>query len=134
MGFFADGKAVYQRCASCHLAGGEGIPAVFPPLKDRMRSISISSEGRAFMIMTVSSGLMGNISVEGMPYMGVMPAQNLSALEAADVLNYVSFSLVSSESNEVQLFTEREVQAVREEHPGANGQSVAAMRNKVIGI
>ncbi len=133
-GVMADGKAVYQRCASCHLAAGEGIPAVFPPLKDRMRAISQSVEGRAYMIMAVSSGLMGSINIQGTSYMGVMPAQNLSANEVAEVLNYVSFSLVSTASEQVKPFTEQEVQAIRDEYPGANGQSVAMMRKIVNGI
>lgn len=130
-GVFADGKTIYQRCASCHLADGAGIPAVFPPLKDRAQSFSASKAGRVFLIMTVTGGLMGSIDVEGSSYMGVMPAQNLSSAETADVLNYVSYSLVSNKPDKVNLFTEQEVTAVRADNPGANGHSVAALRKQV---
>ena len=84
------GAASYQRCAACHLPTGDGIPGAFPPLKGRIASIASSEEGRSYLIAVVQAGLMGSITVNGTPYMGVMPAQGASydAEGISDVLNY----------------------------------------------
>lgn len=80
----------FQRCAVCHLATGEGIPGAFPPLKGRIADIAASPEGRNYLIAVVNTGLMGNITIDGIPYMGVMPAQGPShdANAIRDALNY----------------------------------------------
>lgn len=84
------GEAGFQRCAACHLPGGEGIPGAFPPLKGRIANIAASQEGRAYLVGVVQAGLMGAITVDDIPYMGVMPAQGASydASGISEVLNY----------------------------------------------
>jgi nitrite reductase (NO-forming) len=81
------GEAVYSaNCQSCHMAGGEGVAGVFPPLaksdflmQDQKRSIG-----------TVLHGLAGEITVNGEKYNMEMPAQgSLSDQQVADVLNYI---------------------------------------------
>lgn len=80
----------FQRCAACHLATGEGVPGAFPPLKGRVAHIAASPEGRAYLIAVVNAGLMGSITIGGVPYLGVMPAQgpSLDAKSIRDALNY----------------------------------------------
>jgi len=80
----------YQRCAACHLATGEGVPGAFPPLKGRIARIAASPEGRAYLIAVVNAGLMGDITIGGIRYMGVMPAQGpgLDAQAIRDALNH----------------------------------------------
>jgi len=80
----------FQRCAVCHLATGEGVPGAFPPLRGRIADIAASPEGRNYLIAVVNTGLMGSITIGGIPYMGVMPAQGPShdAKSIRDALNY----------------------------------------------
>ncbi|MDP2313596.1 MAG: cytochrome c [Pseudomonadota bacterium] len=64
------GADIYtQRCASCHQAGGEGLPGVFPPL---VGSEWVAGDP-AILVRIVLDGLGGPITVGGQPYDGVMP-------------------------------------------------------------
>jgi len=80
------GKIVFtSTCVACHLANGEGIPNVFPPLaksdylnKDKNRAIQ-----------TVIKGLSGEVTVNGKKYNGVMPPQTLNEKQISAVLTYV---------------------------------------------
>lgn len=79
------GAMVYtQVCQACHQANGEGIPGAFPPLAkaDYLKNVGAS-------IHAVIKGLQGEITVNGVKYNGVMPAQNLSNEEVANVMTYV---------------------------------------------
>ena len=78
-------QVLMQTCFACHQANGQGIPGAFPPLAssdflnaDVVRAIGI-----------VKHGLNGEVTVNGTPFNSVMPAQNLSDEEIADVLTYV---------------------------------------------
>jgi len=81
------GKKVFLSvCFACHMANGEGLPGIFPPLAgsdfikaDKERAIRIPIKG-----------LSGPIVVNGKPYNNVMPPQTqLSDSQVADVLTYV---------------------------------------------
>jgi nitrite reductase (NO-forming) len=82
----ARGKGIYDgTCTVCHMAEGQGLPGVFPPLaksdylmKDLDRSIK-----------AMVDGLTGEIEVNGTKYNGVMPASGLDDKDIADVLNYI---------------------------------------------
>ncbi len=82
----ADGKVIYGRtCFACHQNEGQGIPNVFPPLaksdylnKDVNKAIDV-----------VIKGLSGEVTVNGKKYNSVMPSQNLTDQEVADVLSYI---------------------------------------------
>lgn len=79
------GNALYQaNCTSCHMATGEGIPSVYPPLAE---STNIKDE--AYVINGVKNGINGAITVNGIAYNSMMPGVSLSDKEIADVLNYV---------------------------------------------
>jgi nitrite reductase (NO-forming) len=80
------GKKVYlSSCFACHMAGGDGLPNVFPPLahSDYLKA----DPDRA--IKSVIKGLSGPIVVNGKTYNNMMPPQDLSDDQAADVLTYV---------------------------------------------
>lgn len=80
------GKKVFlTSCFACHMANGEGLPNVFPPLakSDYLQA----DKDRA--IKTVIKGLTGPITVNGKPYNNMMPPQEVSDDQAADVLTYV---------------------------------------------
>jgi len=80
------GALVYRaKCLTCHMANGKGVPNVYPPLAksdylltDRVRAIRQAIYGAE-----------GEMVVNGQTYNNIMPAQDLSDQEAADVLNYI---------------------------------------------
>ncbi|WZL89232.1 cytochrome c [Salinimicrobium sp. 3283s] len=101
------GAQVYNNfCASCHLSGGEGIKAVFPPLQNS----NWIKEKQEESIHAIKFGLRGPIKVNGEKYDNLMPALGLSDREIADVMNYINNSWGNSVSNEV---TEEEVAAIK---------------------
>ena len=80
------GKKVYlSSCFACHMANGEGLPNVFPPLanSDYLKA----DKDRA--IKVVLKGMTGPVTVNGKTYNNMMPPQDLSDDQAADVLTYV---------------------------------------------
>lgn len=79
------GATIYNNfCATCHLAGGEGIPNVFPPIKGS----DWLTEKRTETIRAVKHGLQGPITVSGVKYDNLMPDLGLTDKEVADVINY----------------------------------------------
>ncbi len=84
------GKEVYTaQCMSCHMANGEGLTGVYPPLagsdhltKNQDKSIKI-----------LLTGQNEEITVNGIKYSVPMAAMNsLTDQQIADVLNYVGRS------------------------------------------
>lgn len=83
----SSGAGLYNNfCASCHLAGGEGIKGVFPPLKDSDWLKNNQKES----IHAIKFGLKGPIKVNGIEYDNLMPALGLSDQEIADIMNYIN--------------------------------------------
>ncbi|MDG1023126.1 MAG: cytochrome c [Flavobacteriaceae bacterium] len=80
------GAEIYQDfCVQCHLANGEGVSGVFPPLRASdylLNNIDLSIAGIKF-------GLKGKIVVNDEEYDGVMINQGLDEEEIADVMNYI---------------------------------------------
>ncbi len=80
------GKKVYlSSCFACHMANGEGLPNVFPPLAKS--DFLLADKDRA--IKTVIRGLNGPIRVNDKPYNNMMPPQELSDDQTADVVTYI---------------------------------------------
>jgi nitrite reductase (NO-forming) len=80
------GKAVFgTTCFACHQSEGQGIPHAFPPLA---KSDFLNADPKR-AIHTVIRGLSGEITVNGSKINSVMPSQNLTDDEIADVLTYV---------------------------------------------
>ena len=80
------GKKVFlSTCFACHMATGEGLPGVFPPLAKS--DFLAADKDRA--IKAVIKGLSGPIVVNGKPYNNMMPPVDVSDDQAADVLTYV---------------------------------------------
>lgn len=99
------GKNIYmQNCAACHQPDGKGITGAFPPLAkadffnaDWKRAIDVVKNGKS-----------GQITVNGSPYNGVMPALGLSDEDVANVLTFIAHSW----ENNKRTFTKDEVSAV----------------------
>ena len=83
------GKSVYTKnCTVCHMANGEGISKVFPPLaKSDYLMEDLSRAGGIIL-----NGKKGAIEVNGVTYKGMMAGFSLSDQELADVVNYISNS------------------------------------------
>jgi len=80
------GKAIFgTTCFACHQSEGQGVPNAFPPLA---KSDFLNADPKR-AIQVVMKGLSGEITVNGKKINSVMPSQNLSDDEIADVLTYV---------------------------------------------
>ena len=84
------GKSVYDaNCAACHLPDGKGVPGVFPPLAN-----SDFFQQRPYeMAHIVLHGRSGEMVVNGEHYNSVMPPQDLTDAQVADVINYVNIAM-----------------------------------------
>ncbi|HXA36753.1 MAG TPA: c-type cytochrome, partial [Steroidobacteraceae bacterium] len=71
------GAAVFSsRCAVCHGPQAAGIPGSFPSLHEQVVAFAKIPQGRDYLVMVVTTGLMGPLKVGGVSYNGVMPAQS----------------------------------------------------------
>jgi nitrite reductase (NO-forming) len=102
------GKKVFlTSCFACHMANGEGLPGVFPPLA---KSDYLAAD-KERAIKVVLKGLSGPITVNGKPYNNMMPPQEYTDDQVADVLTYV----MNSWGNALGAVSATEVRKVRGE-------------------
>lgn len=83
----AKGEQLYAaNCAGCHQASGEGLPAIFPPLKGNG---AVNDDDPTTHIHVVLFGL-GGATVDGIGYASEMPAFGASLTDAdiANIINY----------------------------------------------
>ena len=108
---FERGKQVFlTTCFACHLANGEGIPGVFPPLANS--DFLNADKDRAIRIVT--KGLSGPVTVNGKTYNNVMPPlPQLDDAAIADVLTYV----LNSWGNKGGTISPNDVKRTRSENP-----------------
>jgi cytochrome c553 len=129
-----EGAAAWKRCAACHLANGQGVPGSFPRLAGRLHGAAASEAGRAYLILTVTAGVMGPADIDGKTIRGIMPAQaGLTDADVAAVLNYAA-ALPGSDGKAltpIKPFTAAEVAVVKAAHPGVNPNAVHAARASV---
>lgn len=126
-----DGAKIYQRCAACHLATGKGVPGAFPPLQSDVRALAGKPEGRRYLVLAVTRGLAGPLTVEGKTYRGMMPAQSgLDDESVAAVLTHVTGTIAGG-GNAVKPFTAAEVKAARESGAALDAAAVARLQPKL---
>jgi len=101
------GAVIYNNyCSSCHKPNGEGIPGMFPPLKEVPQFIGKKDQ----FIKILLKGLSGPIVVKGAKYDQHMPAFNfLTDAQLADVATYVRISF----GNKGTKVTAAEIKAAR---------------------
>jgi mono/diheme cytochrome c family protein len=123
------GAAVFaDRCAVCHGPQAAGIPGTFPSLHEQVAAFAKIPEGRDYLVMVVTTGLMGNLKVGGVNYNGVMPAQSgLGEAEVAAVLNYLASDLGKNESGAAAL-SAADVTGARARHADKSAQATRALR------
>jgi mono/diheme cytochrome c family protein len=128
-----NGAALYARCAACHTATGKGVPGAYPPLGIDFRKLAAKPAGRRYLVLTVTRGLNGAITVEGKPYRSVMPAQGgLDDGAVAAVLNHVGMGIAKS-GPVFRAFTPAEVAAARASGAALTGSDVAKLHAAVGG-
>jgi mono/diheme cytochrome c family protein len=122
------GAAVFAgRCAVCHGAQATGIPGSIPSLHEQVAAFAKIPQGRDYLVMVVTTGLMGNLKVGGMSYDGVMPAQSgLSETEIAAVLSYLASDLGKNDSTTA--LTAADVTDARARHADRSPQATRALR------
>lgn len=102
------GKEVYLlECQSCHMAEGEGLPGVYPPVA----KTDYLKKPTPFLINIILKGQTGEIVVNGINYNTPMPAQEyLSDEKVSDVLNYIrnSWTNKGTAITPAQVKTERD--------------------------
>jgi mono/diheme cytochrome c family protein len=123
------GAAVFSsRCAVCHGPQAAGIPGSFPSLHEQVVAFAKIPQGRDYLVMVVTTGLMGPLKVGGVSYNGVMPAQSgLSEAEVAAVSSYLASELGKNEAGAAAL-SASDVTDARGRHPDGAAQSTRALR------
>ncbi len=87
--YYSAGVEVYQsHCQNCHGANGEGLSSLIPPLTD---SVYLKNN-KAALACAIKSGLKGAIIIKGKTFDDVMPANELTTMELAQVITYVGNS------------------------------------------
>jgi mono/diheme cytochrome c family protein len=102
--YYSEGEQVYQtHCQNCHGVHGEGLVSLVPPLTDSV----YFKNNKAKLACSIRQGLKDPIIVGGKGFAGVMPRQDLSPIELAEVITYVQNSF----GNKLGLTTVERVQA-----------------------
>ena len=103
-----DGEGIYSEfCMRCHLAQGEGVEEIYPPLANSNWLLVKREES----IKSVKYGLKGEIEVNGITYNNNMTSMGLTDREVADVMNYV-LNNFGNESNNSKQVTLKEVSSL----------------------
>ena len=117
-----------ERCAVCHGPQAAGIPGSFPSLHDQVVAFAKMPQGRDYLVMVVTTGLMGGLKVAGVSYNGVMPAQSgLSEADVAAVLSYLASELGKNTSAAAAV-SAADVSGARARHPDQSAQATRALR------
>ena len=122
------GSSVFAgRCAVCHGPQAAGIPGSFPPLHEQVVAFAKLPQGRDYLVMVVTAGLMGNLAVGGVNYNGVMPAQSgLSEAEVAAVLNFLASDL--GKNSGTAALSATDVIETRARHADNSAQATRVLR------
>ena len=116
------------RCAVCHGPQAAGIPGTFPSLHEQVVAFAKSEQGRDYLVMVVTSGLMGELKVGGVRYNNVMPAQSgLSEADVAAVLSFLASGLGKNEDSAAAV-TVSDVAEARVRHAQNTAPSTHTLR------
>jgi len=101
--YYSSGALVYQNhCQNCHGANGQGLSALIPPLSDS----TYLKKNIGSLPCYIKKGLKGQITIKGKTFEDVMPANDLSSVEIAQVLTYIGNSF----GNKLNTIDEQSVQ------------------------
>jgi mono/diheme cytochrome c family protein len=101
--YYSAGVLVYQsHCQNCHGDKGQGLNGLIPPLTD---TLYIKSH-KSTLACQLKNGLIGKIIISNATFDDKMPATDLSPIEMAQVITYVTNSF----GNKQGIFTDDQVQ------------------------
>lgn len=101
--YYTEGAQVYAtHCQNCHGAHGEGLVSLIPPLTDSV----YFKNNEATLACTIRQGMKDPVMVGGKAFANVMPQQNLSPIELAEVITYIQNSF----GNKLGMMTFEQVQ------------------------
>lgn len=126
------GASTYAQCAACHQPTGAGIPSAFPPLAGHVPSLYAAEGGREYLAKLVLYGLMGQVTIEGASYNGVMPANaHLDDASLAAALNHILHAWGNAEllPEDFEPFAPEEIAAQRD--LGLSPSDVHALRGSL---
>jgi hypothetical protein len=107
------------------------VPGSFPSLHEQIVGFAKTPAGRDYLVMVVTTGLMGELQVGGITYRGVMPAQStLSEAEVAAALNYLGGGMGKAKTA-TPPFSAKEVVEVRGRHPEKSADNTRSLRPAV---
>jgi len=88
--YYTSGKQLYDlHCQNCHNADGTGLNALIPPLTDT----AFLKNNRNKLSCIIRHGLSDTISVNGILYSGVMPANHeMAEIDVAALVTYITNS------------------------------------------
>jgi mono/diheme cytochrome c family protein len=87
--YYSSGALVYEsHCNNCHGGNGEGLSALIPPLNDTVYLRKNKKE----LACIVKFGIKGPIVIKDKTFDEIMPANDLSPIEIAQVLTYIGNS------------------------------------------
>jgi mono/diheme cytochrome c family protein len=87
--YYSSGMVVYQiKCQNCHGAKGEGLQTLIPPLTD---SVYLKAN-KQILACDIKYGLKDKINISQKQFDGAMPANDITDIEIAEVLTYVTNS------------------------------------------
>lgn len=97
-----EGAAVYSSvCSSCHQPGGVGVSGDFPPLVNNP-----NLDDPAYIEEVILNGRTGELTVDGVTYNGVMPAQStLSDADVEAVVFYIQSGFAAPSTPAVEVDT-----------------------------
>src|ERR1700753_3316546 len=102
--YYSSGAVVYQNhCQNCHGKNGEGLSALIPPLTD---SVFLKNNKNTLSCF-IKSGMKGAITIKGKTYDDAMPANDVTPMEIAQALTYITNSF----GNKLGTIDEQQVQA-----------------------
>jgi len=103
---FPEGKLIYDDfCIQCHMANGEGVAKIYPPLANS----DYLKNKREESIKAIKYGQSGEIIVNGEKYNTAMASLGLTDQEIADVMNFITNNWGNENKS---LITEEEVSKI----------------------
>lgn len=87
--YYSAGSLVYQQhCQNCHGDKGQGLQSLIPPLNDS----TYLKNNKTKLACIVKNGLEGKVTINGHVFDDQMQGDDLSPIEIAKVLTYISNS------------------------------------------
>ncbi|UKJ05959.1 c-type cytochrome [Solitalea lacus] len=87
--YYSEGLYLYQKyCQNCHMDSGKGLGELIPPLAGSDYLTKHTNQ----IACLIKNGKRNKMLVNGKEYDGIMPGNNLSTIEIAEIITYITNS------------------------------------------